>query len=330
VPPTSSTASTAKRTGFGVDIGGTGIKAAPVNLDTGELIADRFKLPTPHPSDPQSVGKVVGETVGHFGWTGPIGVTFPAVIKDGKALTAANVDKSWIGSSVHDAVRPHVPGEVIALNDADAAGLAEVRFGAAKGVNGVVLVLTLGTGIGSALVLDGKLFPSAELGHLEVDGKEAERRASGAVREVKKLSWKQWTKRLQKVLTTYEALLWPDLIVLGGGVSQQSAQWLPMLTTRATLVPATLQNTAGIVGAAIWADENPATPVPVKRTRATATASTPAAKAPVRKAPAKRTAAVKTPTTGPAADTTVPVSTTTRKAPVRRAPARKATPPASA
>jgi polyphosphate glucokinase len=298
-----------------VDIGGTGIKAAPVDLDTGELLAERFKLPTPKPSTPDAVGTVVAETVEHFGWQGSLGVTFPAVVKDGIALTAANVDKSWIGASIHDAIRPHVPGEVVALNDADAAGLAEVRFGAAKGVNGVVLVLTLGTGIGSALVLDGKLFPSAELGHLEVDGKEAERRASGAVREVRKLSWKKWCKQLQRVLETYEALLWPDLIVLGGGVSAKADEFLPLLHTRAKIVPAALLNTAGIVGAAIWADEHPSTApapaAPVRRPRKVATASTPAAPAtpgapaatPVAKAaPRKRTTAKKAPakTTPPA------------------------------
>jgi polyphosphate glucokinase len=260
------TTATARRTGFGVDIGGSGIKGAPVDLDTGQLLAERLKFETPAKSSPDAVAQVVGQLVAHFGWTGPLGVTFPAVIKDGIARTAANVDKSWIGTNVHDALRPHVPGEIVALNDADAAGLAEVRFGAAKGPTGVVLVLTLGTGIGSALLLDGKLFPSAELGHLKVDGKEAERRASAAVRERKGLSWKRWAAQLQLVLEAYEALLWPDLIVIGGGVSREADKFLPLLRTRARLVPAELQNAAGVVGAAIWASEH-LPPAPARPTR---------------------------------------------------------------
>jgi polyphosphate glucokinase len=196
---------------------------------------------------------VCGQLVEHFSWTGPIGATFPAVIRRGVAETAANVDKSWIGTNAAAAFAAVTRTPVTVLNDADAAGLAEVEFGAGKGRKGVVLIITLGTGIGSALFVDGVLVPNTELGHLDIRGKHAERRASEKVREDKGLSWKEWAKRLQDYFDYVEALLSPDLMVIGGGVSKKSERFLPLLKTRAEIVPAQLLNEAGIVGAAVAA-----------------------------------------------------------------------------
>jgi polyphosphate glucokinase len=248
--------------GFGIDIGGSGIKGCPVDLDAGGFAADRVRTPTPSPSTPAAVAGVVGEIVRQFGdasGSGPVGVTFPAVIQRGVARTAANVDKSWIGTDVETLLRETLGRPVRVVNDADAAGYAETRFGAAKGVEGTVFMATLGTGIGSALIVDGVLVPNTELGHLEVDGKDAETRAADSVRDAEGLSWPQWAKRLTRYFQAVEALLWPDLIVVGGGVSKKADKFLPLLDIRTPIVPAQLRNDGGIIGAALLATErNPA------------------------------------------------------------------------
>jgi polyphosphate glucokinase len=243
------------RTGFGVDIGGSGIKGALVDLDRGDLATERVKYLTPHPSTPEAVADVVARLVREADWSGELGITFPAIIRHGVALSAANVDRSWIETDV-DKVFTDITGcDVTVINDADAAGIAEARYGAAKGVAGVVIMLTFGTGIGSALLLDGKLVPNTELGHLEVDGYDAEKRASSAVKDDEGLSYKQWAKRVQRYLTTVEKLFTPDLFVVGGGISRNSDKWVPLLNLRTPIKPAELLNNAGIVGAAMAAHE---------------------------------------------------------------------------
>jgi polyphosphate glucokinase len=246
-------------TGFGIDIGGSGIKGAPVDLAAGAFAAERLRIPTPTPSTPGAVADVVAQLVDHFGDAVgplPIGVTFPAVIQHGVARTAANIDPAWVNTDVDALFTARLRREVHVVNDADAAGVAEARFGAAKDVPGVVLVTTLGTGIGSALLVDGRLVPNTELGHLELDGCDAERRASDAARDRDQLSWEKWAKRLQRYFTHLEGLFWPDLIVVGGGVSKKSERFLPLLDLRTPIVPAGLLNDAGIVGAAaLAADE---------------------------------------------------------------------------
>lgn len=250
---------------FGVDIGGTGIKGAPVDLESGALAEPRMRVPTPKPSDPAAVAASVAEVVGHFGWTGPIGATFPAVIKSGVAQTAANVDPSWIGTDVSTALGTALGGvDVTVLNDADAAGVAEMAFGAGRDAGGLVVMTTFGTGIGTALFLHGQLVPNTELGHLEIDGHDAEKKASEAAREREDLSWEKWARRVSRYLATLEALLWPDLIIIGGGASKKAAKFLDHLEVRTKVVPAQLQNEAGIVGAAVAAagDQTRARPAP--------------------------------------------------------------------
>ena len=246
------------RLAVGVDIGGSGIKGAPVDLTTGEFAAERVRIPTPQPSTPEAVAEVVAQIVRDMP-EGRLGVTFPAVVQHGVARTAANVDKSWVGTDVGALLTKATGRQVHVLNDADAAGVAEARFGVAKDVRGVVVVTTLGTGIGSALLVDGVLVPNTELGHLEVDGHDAETRAADSARERDGLSWEAWAKRLQAYYTALENLLWPDLIVVGGGVSKKHAKFLPLLNLRTPIVAAELRNTAGIVGAAVLATEQPAT-----------------------------------------------------------------------
>ncbi|PFG41337.1 polyphosphate glucokinase [Georgenia soli] len=238
--------------GFGIDIGGSGIKGAPVDLATGELTAERVRIPTPSPSLPRAVAETVAELVARFDLPdpAPIGLTFPAPIKHGVVPFIANLDKSWTGIDVPALMSEAIGREVVAVNDADAAGVAEVAFGAARGVPGVVLVTTLGTGIGSALIVDGTLVPNTELGHLEIDGHDAEDRAASSVKESEGLSWEDWAQRLQRFYETVEMLFSPELIVVGGGVSKKHEKFLPLLRTTAPVVPAALRNTAGIVGAA--------------------------------------------------------------------------------
>jgi polyphosphate glucokinase len=241
--------------GFGVDIGGSGIKGCVVDLDRGELSGERLRIETPQPSKPAAVCEVVAEIVDRFGWRDRIGVTFPGVMKHGVAFTAANVDKDWIGTNLASGLEGHIPGTVQTLNDADAAGLAEVRYGAGRDQRGLVLMLTFGTGIGSALFIDGALVPNTEFGHIQVDGVDGEKRASAAAREREDLSWHEWAKRVDRYLDVLEAGLWPDLIIVGGGVSKKSDKWVPLLSTRTKVVPAQLHNDAGIVGAALAAQE---------------------------------------------------------------------------
>ncbi|HEX4660518.1 MAG TPA: ROK family protein [Streptosporangiaceae bacterium] len=237
---------------LGIDIGGTGIKAAPVDVDTGALLSERIKLDTPQPAEPAAVASVVRELVTRFAWTGPAGITFPGVVQDGVIRTAANVEKAWIGTDARELFAAATGLAVGVINDADAAGLAEMRFGAGVGQKGTVLMLTLGTGIGSALFTDGILVPNTEFGHIEVRGKEAEKRASEIVREEHALSWGKWAGRVDEYLEHMEKLLSPKLIIIGGGISRKSGKFIPLLTgLRAAVVPATLHNDAGIVGAAM-------------------------------------------------------------------------------
>ncbi len=247
-------------TSFGIDIGGSGMKAGPVDLATGKLTAERFKILTPSPSSPENMADVVVKLVQHFDWHGPVGVTFPGVVRRGVVHTAANVDKSWVDVDADALFTKAVGGdvEVHVVNDADAAGLAEVAYGAGKGVAGVVLLLTFGTGIGSGLFLDGKLVPNTELGHIEIDGHDAERKAAASARDRESLSWKDWAKRVEKYLAVVVHLLSPDLIIVGGGASRKADKWLPHIDVGTKIVPAALENEAGIVGAAVLvAAENP-------------------------------------------------------------------------
>jgi polyphosphate glucokinase len=240
---------------LGIDIGGTGVKAAPVDTATGELIAARQKLDTPHPSTPDAVLGVVAELVKSFSWSMAAGITFPGVIIDGKIMTAANLDPAWIGTDGAGSFGRATGLPVVLINDADAAGIAEMKFGAGKGVMGTALMLTLGTGIGSALFIDGILVPNTEFGHIQIRGKDAEKRASEQAREVGDLSWGHWAERVDEYLEHMEALLSPNLIIIGGGISKRSDKFLPRLTgLRARVVPATLHNDAGIVGAAMAAE----------------------------------------------------------------------------
>lgn len=238
------------RTALGVDVGGTGIKGAVVDLEAGELLTDRHRIPTPSPSTPEAVGRTIAEIAQSFGFTGPVGVDFPGVVLEGVVQTAANVDHSWIGTSLPDVVGHHLPGPSAYLNDADAAGLGEAVFGAGHGHMGTVIMVTFGTGIGTAIIHDGVLVPNAELGHIEIDGVDAETRASAVAREREDLGWEEWAGRASRYLQTLEALLWPELIILGGGISKKPHKWVPLLATRTPLAVAELKNNAGIVGSA--------------------------------------------------------------------------------
>ncbi len=242
--------------GFGVDIGGSGIKGGLVDLEAGALDGERLRIATPQPSTPDAVADVVAEIVEKFNWDGPVGVTLPCVVKHGVAHSAANVDKGWIGTDAAAlfAARLGRPADqVVVLNDADAAGIAEMRFGSGVDRDGLVVLLTFGTGIGSALFLDGKLVPNTEFGHLEVDGHDAEKRAAASVKEDKGLTWAEWAPRVSRYINVLENLIWPDLVIAGGGVSKKAEKWLPLLEARTEVVAAALKNDAGIVGAAVAA-----------------------------------------------------------------------------
>ncbi|BBY16472.1 polyphosphate--glucose phosphotransferase [Mycolicibacterium litorale] len=242
------------RRGFGIDVGGSGVKGGIVDLDTGALVGDRFKLPTPQPATPDAVAKTIAAVVREFGWTEKLGVTYPGVVTSGVVHTAANVDKSWLGVNAQEVYSAALDGQpVTVLNDADAAGLAEERFGAGKDNSGVIVLLTFGTGIGSAVIHNGILLPNTEFGHLEVGGKEAEHRAASSVKERKGWSYERWTEEVTRVLVAIENAIWPDLFIAGGGISRKADKWVPLLKNRTPVVPAALQNTAGIVGAAMAA-----------------------------------------------------------------------------
>jgi polyphosphate glucokinase len=244
--------------GFGIDIGGSGIKGALVDLENGQLIGERLRIDTPRPATPEAVADVVAEVVRTSAWEGPVGVTLPAVVKKGIALTAANIDPSWIGTDA-DALFAKRLGrgvdDIATLNDADAAGMAEIRFGDPAARHGVVALLTFGTGIGSAVFHDGTLVPNTEFGHLEVDGHDAEKKAAASVKDNEGLSYPEWAKRVNRYLTVLENLIWPDLFIVGGGVSKKSEKWVPLLDIRTPIIVASLQNNAGIVGAAAAAAE---------------------------------------------------------------------------
>jgi polyphosphate glucokinase len=239
----------------GIDIGGTGIKGAVVDTETGKLVSDRVKLATPTGGGPADIVETVLEIITTLGVeaTVPVGVCFPAIVIHGKTMSAANVSDEWIGLEAEALFEKALGRDIHFVNDADAAGVAEVRYGAAKDVDGLVIVTTLGTGIGSALVYNGVLVPNAELGHLEIDGKDAEKRASFAAKERGRLSYERWAKRLQRYYTHVEFLFSPDLLIVGGGVSKHHADFLPLLELRAPIVPAALRNNAGILGAAALA-----------------------------------------------------------------------------
>lgn len=239
--------------GFGIDVGGSGIKGAKVNLDTGEFIGERIKIATPQPATPDAVAATIVEILRLAQWDGPVGVTLPAVVSHQVVKTAANIDKSWIGTDAAELFQRYLPErEISVLNDADAAGVAELAFGEPRANDGVVLLLTLGTGIGSALFVNGTLVPNTELGHMEVGGEEAEHVGASSVREREELSYKKWAStRVSKVFTMYENLFWPDLIIVGGGVSRKFDKWGEYLNCRTEVVPAVLRNRAGIVGAAM-------------------------------------------------------------------------------
>lgn len=238
---------------LGIDIGGSGIKGAPVDVDSGKLLTERQRIPTPQPATPEAVGDVVAELAQCFKWQGPIGCTFPAVVKGGVTYSAANVDKSWINFEAQKLLEQKTQCPVLVLNDADAAGLAEMQFGAGRGRNGMVIVLTFGTGIGSAIFVDGHLMPNTEFGHMEIRGKDAEHRAADRIREEKDLSWEKWAARVNEFLERMEMLFSPDLFIIGGGVSKKHQKFVPLLHTRAEIVPAQLLNDAGIIGAALAA-----------------------------------------------------------------------------
>ena len=239
--------------GFGIDIGGTGMKAAIVDLTTGRLASDRRRISTPQPATPGAMADVARELVEHHGWDRPLGVAFPSIVHHGVVAMAANIDASWVGVDADALFTQAIGLDVTMVNDADAAGIAEVRFGAGRGRAGLVIMLTFGTGIGSGMFVDGILVPNTELGHLELDGVDAETRAAAVVREREGLSWSQWTPRVERYLRHVEMLFSPDLFIVGGGASKAAAKWLPMIEINTEIVPAEMANNAGIVGAALVA-----------------------------------------------------------------------------
>jgi polyphosphate glucokinase len=236
---------------FGIDVGGSGIKGAPVDTETGELLGERVRIKTPKPATPEAIVQTAVEVVRRSGWDGPAGCGFPAVIKGGVVRTAANIDKAAIGFDMQGRLEQELGSPVRVINDADAAGLAEMRWGAGREEAGVVLMLTLGTGIGTSLFIGGRLLPNTELGHIEVRGEEAEHRASDGARKREDLSWKEYAERLDEYLHRIEDLLWPDVIVVGGGISKKREKFFPHLTARTRVVQAEMLNEAGIAGAAL-------------------------------------------------------------------------------
>jgi polyphosphate glucokinase len=240
---------------IGIDVGGSGVKAALVDTRTGEFIGERVRVDTPQPATPDAVVAATRDLIAHLPAEAPIGVGFPAPVVDGVTTTASHVDPAWVGAAARDLFTHALGRPVVLLNDADAAGMGEARFGAAREAPGVVVVLTLGTGIGSAVLHDGVLLPNTELGHLEIRGKAAEARAASAVRKAEGLSWQHWAERLSEVIGVIDRLLWPDLVLLGGGVSRKADRFVPLLDVRPAVRAAQLQNRAGIAGAAVLAGE---------------------------------------------------------------------------
>lgn len=239
---------------MGVDVGGSGIKGVPVDLETGGLVGERFRLPTPEKAKPGGIAETITQVVRNFDYTGPVGCGFPAVIRGGIVYTAANIHKSWLETDAEALLREATGCPVYVINDADAAGLAEMRYGVGREhQQGVVLMVTIGTGLGTALFVDGKLVPNTELGHIEIRGKDAEKRASDAARQKKDLSWGEWGVKFSEYLNHLERLFWPDLFILGGGASKSLQKFAPSLQVKSKVVPAELLNQAGIVGAALYA-----------------------------------------------------------------------------
>jgi polyphosphate glucokinase len=236
---------------FGIDVGGSAIKGALVDTHTGKLLAERVRIKTPKPSTPEALVTTAVEVVRRSGWNGPSGCGFPAVVKDGVIRTAANIDKAAIGFNFQGELEAELGNPLHVINDGDAAGLAEMRWGAGREEDGVVLMLTLGTGIGTSLFIGGRLVPNTELGHIEVRGEDAEHRAADSARKREDLSWKEYARRLDEYLHKIEDLLWPDLIVIGGGISKKSEKYFPHLTNRTKIVTAQMHNDAGIAGAAL-------------------------------------------------------------------------------
>lgn len=236
---------------LGIDIGGSGIKGAPVDIEKGEMLTKRYRIRTPRPAKPEPIAKTVAKIAKRFKWDGPIGCGFPAVVQHGITRTAANINNEWIGTNAAELFSSATGCPVKVINDADAAGLAEMTFGAGQGRTGSVLLVTIGTGLGTSLFTDGILLPNTELGHIEINGEDAELNASDAARQRDKLSWKKWGKRLDTYLTSLEKLVWPDLIILGGGVSKQHKKFMPYLSVQAEIVIAKTFNEAGIIGAAL-------------------------------------------------------------------------------
>jgi len=240
---------------LGIDVGGSGIKGAPVDTESGQLVAERLRIKTPKGAEPEPVAKVVAEVAKSFNWEGPIGIGFPAPVKAGVAMMAANISEKWVGTNADELFAKTTGCTSVTVNDADAAGLAEMAFGAGHGQPGTVIMVTLGTGIGSAIFYRGKLLPNTEFGHLEMKGRDAEHRASDAVRQLEDLSWKKYAKRLNKYLAAMQKLFWPDLFIIGGGISKVSEKYIPLLTIETPIVPAQFLNEAGIVGAALAAKD---------------------------------------------------------------------------
>lgn len=238
---------------LGIDVGGSGIKGAPVDTKTGKLLAERVRIKTPKNAEPEPVAEVVAEIVKSFEWKGPVGIGFPAPVKSGITLMAANISDKWVGTNADELFTKVTGCDCTMINDADAAGLAEMKFGAGKGQPGTVIMVTLGTGIGSAIFHRGNLLPNTEFGHLEIKGEEGEQRASDAARQRDGLSWKKYAKRLNKYLTAMERLFWPDLFIIGGGISKESEKYIPLLKIETPVIPAQFLNEAGIVGAALAA-----------------------------------------------------------------------------
>jgi polyphosphate glucokinase len=238
---------------LGIDVGGSGIKGAPVDTETGQLMAERLRIKTPKGAEPEPVARVVTEIARSFNWKGSIGIGFPAPIKGGVAMMAANVSEKWVGTNADDLFTKITGCDCTMINDADAAGLAEMKFGAGRGQPGTVILVTLGTGIGSAIFYQGKLLPNTEFGHMEMKGEDAEWRASDAARQREDLSWKKYARRLNKYLAAMQKLFWPDLFIIGGGISKESEKYIPLLTIDTPVVTAQFLNEAGIVGAALAA-----------------------------------------------------------------------------
>jgi polyphosphate glucokinase len=236
---------------LGIDVGGSGIKGAPVDTNTGKLIAKRVRIETPNKAEPEPVVEVVTEIAKSFNWMGRIGIGFPAPIKGGVVMMAANISEKWVEINADELFTKTTGCDCTTINDADAAGLAEMKFGAGKGQPGTVIMITLGTGIGTAIFHRGNLLPNTEFGHVDMNGRDAEHRASDAVRQSEELSWKKYAKRLNKYLATMERLFWPDLFIIGGGISKESGKYIPLLKIETPVVPAQFLNEAGIVGAAL-------------------------------------------------------------------------------